>query len=248
LEERGLLEKYNVIVSADHGFATQKGKMSISKFLMEKGFKQSADSEDVVVAGNAIYVKNSDAAVIRKIVAALQEQPWVGAIFTKPSGKGYAGQVEGTLSFDAVHWNHERSGDILVDYNWDDEVNQFGYKGGSFATGVAGHGGASPHEITIPLIASGPSFKTSFESPLPSSNIDMVPTILHLYGIDRPTSMQGRVLLELLAGTDKLPRAKKETLKTSTKIAGGSYSLVVQRTKVGTQEYVDYAKAVRVTK
>lgn len=249
LSERNLLSKFNIIITADHGFATQKGKISIQNFLISEGIKKAKGSDDVILAGNAIYVKDRDPKVIRKIVSVLREQPWVGAIFTRAaSDGGTTGWVDGTLSFGAVHWDHERAGDILVDYNWDDETNQYGYRGSSYATGVAGHGGSSPYEVTIPLIAAGPSFKTRFESSLPSSNIDIVPTILYLYGMARPPSMDGRVLSELLIGPPKGEDhliARTETLETTAKLRRGTYRLTLQRTTVGNQQYVDFTRLSR---
>ncbi|MFX6067006.1 hypothetical protein ABTE92_19070, partial [Acinetobacter baumannii] len=88
------------------------------------------------------------------------------------------GSIDGTVSFDAIHWNHpDRSGDILVDYNWNDDSNSLGYKGSSFSRGVAGHGSFSPYEVHIALLAAGPSFKKSFSSELPTSNVDIAPTV-----------------------------------------------------------------------
>lgn len=249
LKTRNLLQRFNIIVTADHGFATHKGNRSIQEFLISQGIKKAKGSDDVIIAGNAIYVKDSDAKIIRKIVSLLQEQPWVGAVFTKAVSAGDAnGWVAGTLSFDAIHWNHERASDILVDYNWDDEANQYGYRGSSFASGVAGHGGSSPYEITIPLIASGPAFKTRFESFLPASNIDIVPTILHFYRIAIPESMNGRVLSELLIAAPPATQAlvaKKEMLETTVKLRRGNYRLMLQRTVVGHQQYVDFTRVSR---
>ena len=92
----------------------------------------------------------------------------------------------------------ERAADILVDENWDDRKNDKGYAGTSFSRGVAGHGGLSPYEVHIALLAAGPSFKKNFSSELPTSNVDIAPTILAIHNLTIPTSMDGRVLYELL--------------------------------------------------
>lgn len=244
LRERGLLDRFNIIVTADHGFATQVGTVGVRDFLMNSGFK----SDDVILAGNAIYVKDHDPKLIQNIVSVLQEQPWAGAIFTKATPKDpNLGWIEGTLSFESIHWQHDRSADILFDYHWDDEPNKFGYAGRSHAKGVAGHGGASSHEITIPLIAAGPDFKSSYASPLPASNTDIAPTILHLCGLDMPRSMDGRVLTELLRKDSNRPaKAKTETIRSTMKKSDkGGYSAVLQITTVGRQRYVDFARVVR---
>jgi arylsulfatase A-like enzyme len=248
LETKGLLESFNIIVTADHGFVTDKGTISLQEFLIAKHFKQDASSQDVVVAGGALYVRDHNAKVIASIVSALQGEPWVGAIFTAGEKEdALQGAVPGTLSFESIHWNHSRAGDILVDYNWDDEENSFGYPGSSFAKGVAGHGSSSPYEIHIPLIASGPAFKKSYESSVPTSNVDIVPTILHLYDLPIPSSMDGRVMEELLAATVmKAPLSTDvETLQSAARHPSGTYRIELQRSRVGNYFYVDHTKVTR---
>lgn len=248
LKNSNLSENFNIIISTDHGFITNVGKDGLVEFLIGQGLKKDKDSEDVIVAEGAIYVKDHDLAVIKKIVAALQSQPWVGGIFTKGRKPGdLKGAVEGTLSFESIHWNHpERSGDILVDENWDDRKNDKGYAGTSFSRGVAGHGGLSPYEVHIALLASGPSFRKNYESELPTSNVDIAPTVLAIHNITLPTSMTGRVMTELFQKSDaKKMKAKKETITTTAEIPGGTYILTLERTLLDKHQYVDFANVVR---
>ena len=248
LESRGLIESFNIIITADHGFVTDKGNIGLQEFLISKGLKQGAASDDVVVAGGALYVRNHDSKVIAQIVSTLQREPWVGAIFTKGKKKGsLQGSAPGTLSFESIHWNHERAGDILVDYNWNDEQNSMGYKGSSFARGVAGHGGSSPYEVHIPLIVSGPAFRKSCESSVPTSNVDIVPTILRLYDLPIPSSMDGRVMEELLAHTQTKEglSTKLEIVESSARHPWGTYHVELQRSRVGRYFYVDHTKVRR---
>ena len=160
LRDKKLDQYFDILISTDHGFITYRGKQGLTEFLISKGFKKDLQSEDVVVAEGAIYVKDHNMDVIRSIVSTLQDEPWVGAIFTRSTNPGDTkGVVDGTLSFEAIHWNHpERSADILVDENWDDRKNELGYAGTSFSMGVAGHGGLSPYEVHIALLMSGPKF------------------------------------------------------------------------------------------
>lgn len=85
--------------------------------------KKDKESENVVVAEDAIYVQNHDINKMKPIVSTLQVQDWIGGIYTEAINQGCNnGIVEGTVSFDAIHWNHsERATDILVDYNWNDK-------------------------------------------------------------------------------------------------------------------------------
>ena len=185
----------------------------------------------------------------KKIVLKLQAQQWIGSIFTKAARAGDAkGWIDGTVSFDAIHWNHpDRSGDILVDYNWNDDANNLGYKGSSFSRGVAGHGSFSPYEVHIALLAAGPSFKKSFDSELPTSNVDIAPTVLYIHHLNIPESMDGRVMNELLSGKTNLPvlTPQKESILNLAKFNGGNYKIQVERTLLGKYKYVDYAKVTR---
>ncbi len=249
LGSRGLAGAFNIIVSTDHGFVTDAGKENLTDFLIREGLKKDRESGDVVVAGGALYVKDHDESVIRKIVSLLQAQEWVGALFTRSAKPGaMKGFAEGTLSFESIHWNNAgRTADILVVEDWDDRRNAFGYAGTSFARGIAGHGGSSPYEIHIPLLASGPGFKKAFEGNLPTSNVDIVPTILHLHKIAVPPDMDGRVMGELLAEPVHPPAegVKKETIKTSAKHAWGTYNLVLERSATGKHYYVDLTRVTR---
>jgi len=249
LKSTNLDQNFNIIISSDHGFVTNVGKEGLMEFLISNGLKKDKESEDVVVAEGAIFVKDHDVIVIRKIVSALQAQDWVGGIFTRAKNPDDTkGAVEGTLSFESIHWNHpDRSADILVDENWDDRKNDKGYAGTSFSRGVAGHGGLSPYEVHIALLAYGPSFRKSFSSDLPTSNVDLVPTILHIHNIPIPVSMDGRVMKELLIDSRKQEEleAKKETIKTEAKFAGGRYILTLERTIYGKYKYVDFASVER---
>jgi len=252
LESMGLSQYYNILVSTDHGFTTHVGmggaKGGLDQILIENGLKQSATSEDIVTAGGAIYIKDHNPETIKKIVALLRPQEFVGAMFTKGAKPGdVKGFVEGTLSFETIHWNHTRAADVLVDANWDDRVNPAGYAGATYLPGVAGHGSISPWDVHIPLIASGPAFKTAFESDLPTSNVDLAPTVLHILNIPIPATMDGRVLNELLRkpAHGAITKAKKETIETSAGYPGGTYKLTMERTILGKYQYVDGARTER---
>jgi hypothetical protein len=251
MEIRGLTPFFNIMISTDHGFVTHIGKEGLSDFLIKQGFKKDKQSDDVVLAGGAIYVKDHDKEVIQKIIRSLQGQEWTGAIFTKGNKPGdMKGSVEGTLSFASIHWDHpDRAADILVDVNWNDTKNSAGYEGASYSGGVAGHGSLSPYEVHIPLIVSGPGFKKGIELDAPTSNVDIVPTLLYLHHIPVPASMDGRVISELLVspGKNKIEKVKKETITTIAKTEWGTYELQLERSVIGKYIYVDYSKVKRTT-
>ncbi len=250
LKTQKLISHYNIIISTDHGFVTYKGNHSLTGFLIKEGLKKDTTSDDVVVAEGAIYVKNHDADVIAKIVAKLHSQEWIGAVFTKASKPGdLKGNVDGTLSFESIHWNHpERAADILADENWDDSKNSAGYAGASYSEGVAGHGSLSPYEVQIPLIVSGPRFKTSFESNLPTSNVDIAPTVLYLNNITVPNYMDGRVLSEFFVASKPATEVKPQITEVEVSYSWGSYKLLLEHSLTGKYSYVNYAKVIRVMK
>ncbi|MGV3601252.1 MAG: alkaline phosphatase family protein [Dyadobacter fermentans] len=249
LQAKGAGEPYNIIISTDHGFVTHKEKPGLADFLIREGFKKDKESDDVVVAEGAIYVKNHNEKTIANIVAALHQQEWVGAVFTKGIKKGNAqGRVKGTLSFDLIHYNHpKRSGDILVAPNWNDAKNDKGYAGTDYAGGVAGHGGASPYEINIALLATGPDFKQGATTELPTSNVDIVPTILNIYNLPQPPAMDGRAVTELLKKPGKGQGvSKKQLVKTEATYPWGTYKLSAEMSVLGEYQYFNYAKTERL--
>ncbi|WP_342087638.1 alkaline phosphatase family protein [Dyadobacter sp. OTU695] len=249
LRTKGSGERYNVIISTDHGFVTHTAKPGLVDFLIKEGLKKDKESDDVVVAEGAIYVKNHDVKTIESIVAALHKQEWVGAVFTRPAKEGNAqGAVKGTLSLDLIHYNHsKRAGDILVAPNWNDSKNDKGYAGTDFSGGVAGHGGSSPYEINIALLASGPDFKEGFTTELPTSNIDIVPTILHIYNLPKPATMDGRVVTELLKKSQKTNGTfQKLLLKTEASYPWGTYKLSAETSVLGGRSYFNYTKTERM--
>lgn len=249
LNSSGEYSHYNIIISTDHGFVTYIGKESLTKFLINKGFKQSINSEDIIVAGGAIYISNGDTSLKRKIVHSLQETSQFGAIFMKPSSLNpMLGELPGTISYDAINWNFiERVPDILVDMNWNDSINEYGYRGSSFSSGVAGHGSLSPYETNIRMIVSGPSFKKGGTTSFPTANVDIVPTILKLHGIQQPSTMQGRPVEELFENVKsvKSKKAVNKIIEASTKVGSKNYRLRLHQIIYKGYTYIDYAETFR---
>ncbi|MCE6991004.1 alkaline phosphatase family protein [Dyadobacter sp. CY323] len=248
LQVQKLTEQFNIIISTDHGFVTQVGSVSLTDFLIQEGLKRDKNSDDVVLAEGSIYVKNHDPEKIQKIVSALHKEEWIGAIFTKAKTEGDTqGWVEGTLSFDAIHVNHpQRTGDILVAMDWNDHKNDKGFAGTDYVKGKAGHGGSSPYEIHIALFAKGPDFKNSVSTDLPTSNIDIVPTILNIYDLPIPPQMDGRIISEILKKPgNAMGKMKKETIKTEIRYPWGIYALSLEMSVLGKYRYFDYSKTER---
>ncbi|NJK93851.1 MAG: alkaline phosphatase family protein [Bacteroidales bacterium] len=248
ITKKGLESQVNIMISTDHGFVTHTGKNNLVNILIEKGYKKDKLSDDVVVVGGAVYIKNRDIATIGNIVTLLQQQDWVGAIFTDCSSKNKKlGHVPGTLSFNAIHFDHsERKPDILFDYAWDSLKNEFGYPGRSTSYGVAGHGCSSPFEISTLLIAAGPDFKSNgFKSEFPTSLVDIMPTILKLQDIEVPKQVEGRVMTELFISSSEKSKKEDYLIHADTNYSNGKYKLHASFTSFKDKIYLNYTKTTR---
>jgi predicted AlkP superfamily pyrophosphatase or phosphodiesterase len=246
LRARGLLDSTNIIVTSDHGFSTETSEFDLPA--LGAPFARTLDdgSKDVVVAEGAIHFRRPDPARVAAIVAALQRRPEAGAIFTRPGPNSTgAGIVPGTLSFDIARWNHPRSGDILVSANWTDRANQFGFKGTTTQRGVAGHGTSSPWDIHNTLMAAGPDFRERATSDLPTSNVDLAPTLLRLLGIPPAPSMAGRAIEEGLRGEPPPASLKVDHAVVTVTSADRRYELTAHLSTVAAHRYLDYTDVKR---
>jgi len=206
LKAGGLLDDYDIWVSSDHGFSTYTGAPDLASILKPYAKPMPDGSPRIVAAGGAIYVRDGDETAIAGIVAALQRTPRIGAIFTRAKTPGsLEGHVPGTLSFDAVRWQHDRSAQILFSPDWTDDTNSAGWRGASASNGTAGHGSSSPWDVHNTLIAAGPDLKSGAFGNLPTGNVDFAPTFLSLLGIPIPPAMQGRALRESFVGEPSVP-------------------------------------------
>ena len=230
--------------------------------LVEAGLKEGDRSEDVVVAGGGpsaqIHVRGHDPERIAAIVRFLQDQPWIGVVFTAPSppptseGAPIRGEAEGwadgTFSLELARACNPRRGcDILFTLAWTDEVNEFGVAGTEVTTTTAGahamhsgHGGLSPWAMRTTFFGAGPDLRTGSVATTPAAQVDLVPTILQLKGIDIPGSLEGRVLHEALrdAPEDALP-ADDGSRTLTTQTADGRYRASVRVSTVGAHRYLD---------
>lgn len=253
LAAAGLLDRYDIWVTSDHGFSTSTSGTNLNELLAPFAGTLPDKSPRLVTGGGAIYVRDHDGKSIAGIVGALQGASTVGAIFVPAAGSGNTGNLDGrlpgTLSFDAIRWSHARSSDILFSPNWTDRNNEHGVPGTSASGGVATHGSSSPFDMHNVLIAAGPSLKTKASVGAPSGNVDFAPTFLHLMGIEIPRSMEGRVLEEALTGG---PNPSSQTVESTThtvRNADGSYTLTATFSTVtsarGRFRYLDYTKVER---
>jgi len=247
LQARGALDRVNIIVTSDHGFSTHTRELRLPALVEPFAMPLPDGSKDIVVSEGAIYLRaGTDPGRVSAIVAALQRRPEVGAIFTRPVASGRAeGTVAGTLSFDIARWNHPRAGDILVSSNWTAETNDAGFAGKTTDGNVAGHGSSSPYDIHNTLIAAGPDFREHAVSEVPTGNVDIAPTLLHLLGIPSAPAMTGRIIREALRSGPAIASVAVSHAVATVKTPDGRYALTAHTSTAAGRTYLDFTEVKR---
>jgi arylsulfatase A-like enzyme len=227
----------------------------------------------VVVAANAgsdyLFVPDGNIETVKAAVVSLQSRLQFGAIFVSDKYD----EIAGTLSMGLIKTENSGNGrapDIIVSFSYDENVAVAGKSGVSYASSInrrGDHGSFSPTDTHISLMASGPDFASGLHDMLPSSNVDIAPTVARILQFSMP-AVQGRVLEEALQGgppvsgyavLNKTHRSSTRTgltVKLPTDLDGrsvdpnlSSYSVEL-KTKILTRgtasyTYFDQAKAVR---
>jgi len=110
----------------------------------------------------------------------------------------------------------------------------------SFGSGQGLHVSLSPFDMHATLIACGPDFHTGKTSELPSGNVDIAPTILHVLGIKQLKKMDGRVLNEALRTSNApLPEKKTHRIEASCSNNGKTWHQYLQISEVNAVQYFD---------
>ena len=181
---------------------------------------------DLIVAANGgsdlIYAPTKDAAVVRRTVTTLGGLDYVGGIFADESFCGGESMSEcpGALPLRAIGLTgasklprpaiavafkvfYARPGDLQSALQISDTNLQ---------EGQGMHGGFGREQTWNNMAAAGPDFKAGFVDEAPVGNIDIVPTLAKILGVEMPTvgTLRGRVAAEALKGgaTIKVPEGK----------------------------------------
>ena len=244
------IDRYDVWVTSDHGFTTGSQPANVAALLKPLTGTLPDGSPSIVLGGGAIYVRDHDRIAIASIVSGLQKTSGVGAIFMPAVSPGSMdGQLAGTLSFDAVRWNHPRSADILYSPDWTDQQNQYGFAGITRSGGTAGHGSTSMFDVHNVLIAAGPDIKQKTTISTPSANVDFVPTFLRLAGVRMPDRLDGRVMDEALRSGPDPSTIKVVPSEHTVRTSDGSYVLTAYFSTVesgsASYRYFNYTKVQR---
>lgn len=235
-------EALQIVTLSDHGQITVEAEsLDLAERFEAAGFSVGETLEDgadlalALSSSGGVYVRESDPALIRRIVDWLQGEDWCGPVSTK-SG-------EGTLKHSDLLWDHPRAPDIGLVLKSHDGENEFGHRGhtlqnAAYPVGGGLHGGLHPIELNNWLAIGGDAFRTGEVSSLPAGIVDVLPTVLTLLGTAVPDHVQGRVLAEALAGSAKAetPSAERDEIDAAGR---GGYSAHLRRSRVGKTAYVD---------
>jgi predicted AlkP superfamily pyrophosphatase or phosphodiesterase len=266
LRELGLADKTNIIVVSDHGFGHGIFGVGVANELMKAGLKLGPDSDDVVIASSgqtmSLHVRDRSPERIGAIVGFLQRQKWVGVLFTagKPGGSGVPveGRVPGTFALELVHLaNDERGPDIVFTFPWSSAKSPSGLPGSDYTeatttgplTGSAGnHGSMSPWTVRNTFIAWGADFKHGVTVRTPSSNVDLVPTLLALMNLDSEAELgrfDGRPLREAFADGPDEEQVPIQVRTYFVKSDDDDYRAALQLTELDSQRYIDKSWRIR---
>ncbi len=244
----GLADELAVVTLSDHGQLTVRGEsIDIAGQLAQAGFtvgETVAEGADAALAlgnGGGVYVRDSDPGLTRSIVGWLQRQDWCGPVFTR------AGADDGALDLARLGLAHRRAPDIALALRSDDRVNPHGVAGttlqnAAYPDGGGLHGGLHRFELQTWLALSGRDWRRGWRSPLPAGNVDVLPTVLRLLGMDVPPWIHGRVLREAWRDHARapLPPAVRQTF---TACGSGGHRTHLRVSRVGASRYLDRAWA-----
>jgi arylsulfatase A-like enzyme len=132
-----------------------------------------------------------------------------------------------------------------VSLRWTRDKNDAGIPGSlpcesSLGVNQGIHSSLSPFDIHNTLIAAGPDFQKGWVDHLPSGNIDLAPTVLHILGVPAPERMDGRVLSEALtSGTSKSPDPVTHTFDATRDLGTSVWQQYLRVTEFGGTTYLD---------
>ncbi|MFQ6017377.1 MAG: alkaline phosphatase family protein [Kiloniellaceae bacterium] len=203
-------DRLQIITVSDHGQLTVAGApIDLRAKLTEAGFTVGATvgegAELALVLGNAggIYVRDSDPGLREAVVRWLQSRPWCGPVLTRDG--------RNALTHRQVGIDHPRAPDIGLVLRSDDARNRYGLPGScrhdsDYPAGGGLHGGLHPIELATWFAADGDAFLRERVSALPTGLVDVLPTALHVLGLEVPSWLHGRVLREALVAHADEPR------------------------------------------
>lgn len=245
LDRLRIADRTDVFVVSDHGFSTIEHEIDLRKILRDAGFNvvtefkgpPTADEIMMVGVGGSVlfYLPQHDAGLGQRLTEFLQQTDYAGVIFSNQ-------KLAGTFSLDQAKIDSVDAPDIVMAFRWNDAKNQFGVPGMIDAdwqrtAGKGTHATLSRFDMHNTLIAAGPDFRKGWADDLPTGNIDLAPTMLHILGVPGP-HMDGRVLSEALTNPTE-SKADTQTMEATRKLSSGFWRQNLQISRVGATVYLD---------
>jgi arylsulfatase A-like enzyme len=247
LEKKKARESTDVFVVSDHGFSTIERAIDFTAELRKAGFDATASFREtpkrgqIITAGNAgtilFYVIEHDRDVVARLVDWLQRSDFAGVIFGREN-------FDGTFPLETVRGNTPDAPDLVVALRWNKNQNRFGVPGQIIAdnarpAGTGTHATLSEFDVHNMLIAAGPDFRERTALTLPTSNLDLAPTILRLLGIEPPQKFDGRVLIEALEEKAERTEVLSKTMRATRRFPSGEWQQHLRVSLVGETIYID---------
>lgn len=249
LADKKVRDKTDILVVSDHGFSTIERTVDVAALLKKAGFSafrrfENPEPGDVLVVSLggsvSLYVVDRDESVIRRLVEFFQATDFASVIFCRIP-------LPGTFPLTQVRIGTANTGpDVLVGMKWSMDRNPYGAPGQFVSDGgtkgKGSHASFCPTDVHAMLVAAGPDFKSGYLSELPSGNIDIVPTILHLLGLKPAVPLDGRVLVEALVdGRASGLTPETQTLEATRSLGLFQWRQYLKYTTVGQTIYFDEA-------
>jgi arylsulfatase A-like enzyme len=247
IEKKKARETTDVFVVSDHGFSTIERAIDFPAELRKAGFDATAAFKDtpkrgqIMVVGNGgtilFYVIEHDRDVAGRLVEWLQRSDFAGVIFARE-------KFDGTFSLETVRAKTADAPDVMVALRWNKKTNRFGVAGQIIADstrepGQGTHATLSAFDVHNTLIAAGPDFRERLATSLPSSNVDIAPTVLRLLGIEPPQKFDGRILIEGMDERGASIDALTKTIQATRKFPFGEWQQYLRVSLVGETVYLD---------
>ena len=89
------------------------------------------------------------------------------------------------------------------------------------------------------LIAAGPDIKRGETDDLPTGNLDLAPTILHILGIKPAQAMDGRILSEAMTIAAPSQKPETKTVEATKHFQSGSWRQSLQISRIGSTVYLN---------
>ena len=247
LEKRKARESTDVFVVSDHGFSTVERAIDCTVELRKAGFDVKAPFTEtpkrgqIITADNAgtilFYVIEHDPDVTARLVEWLQRSDFAGVIFARE-------KFEGTFPLEFARANSPDAPDVMVSLRWNRKPNQFGVPGQIIAdnarpAGKGTHVTLSEFDVHNMLVAAGPDIRKRTAATLPSSNLDLAPTILYLLGVEPPQKLDGRILVEAMEEKAERIETLSKTMQATRKFPSGEWQQHLKVSLVGETLYLD---------